>query len=294
MIMMKSSDLLQTGADRAAGLRWIYADVTDSARDLARSHLCGPASELALAEALAAVAVLGADLEQPEETVTFQMKTDGPIGSVLVEAAFDGALRGFPAKKILNDFDGEEEPDIQAVFGNNGEVRIIRSVPGRVLAQSGFQIRHPRPVEALSQYYNLALQRRGFAAIAAAPGGDGVDRVRGFFLECLPDGSEEAFATATAILGRNGFAETLDAAQGALSLCEELGLKEIVADDPRPLRFGCRCSRERAYETLRALSKDELAAMAKSGRDTDIFCHMCGRCYSFTPDELRRIGGAGS
>ena len=111
MIMMKSSDLLQTGADRAAGLRWIYADVTDSARDLARSHLCGPASELALAEALAAVAVLGADLEQPEETVTFQMKTDGPIGSVLVEAAFDGALRGFPAKKILNDFDGEEEPE---------------------------------------------------------------------------------------------------------------------------------------------------------------------------------------
>ena len=78
--MMKSSDLLQTGADRAAGLRWIYADVTDSARDLARSHLCGPASELALAEALAAVALLGADLEQPEETVTLQrMQPDGSI-----------------------------------------------------------------------------------------------------------------------------------------------------------------------------------------------------------------------
>ena len=78
MLMLKSSDLLQTGADRAAGLRWIYADVTDSARDLARSHLCGPAAELALAESLAAVALLGADLEQPEETVSFQMKTTAP------------------------------------------------------------------------------------------------------------------------------------------------------------------------------------------------------------------------
>ena len=34
--------------------------------------------------------------------------------------------------------------------------------------------------------------------------------------------------------------------------------------------------------------------MANSGRDTDIICHMCGKTYSFKPDELRRIGGAGS
>ena len=71
-------------------------------------------------------------------------------------------------------------------------------------------------------------------------------------------------------------------------------MKDVVTDDPRPLRFGCRCSRERAYETLRALSPEELSAMAKSGRDTDIICHMCGKTYSFKPEELRRIGGAGS
>ncbi len=290
MLMLKSSDLLQTGADRSVGLRWIYADVTDSARDLARSHLCGPASELALAESIAAVALLGADLEQPEETVSLQMKTDGPIGSVLVEAAFDGALRGFPAKKILPDFDGEAEPDIQAIFGGRGEVRIIRSVPGSILAQSGFQLRQPRPAEAVSQYFNVALQRRGFAAIAAVPGADGVDRARAFFLECLPGGDEEAFASATALLGREGFPEALDAAQGAFSLCEALGMKEIVTDDPRPLRFGCRCSRERAYETLRALPPEDVASMAKSGHDTDIYCHMCGKCYSFSPEELGKIG----
>ena len=286
MLMLKSSDLLQTGADRAAGLRWVYADVTDSARDLARSHLCGPASELALAESVAAVALLGADLEQPEETVSFQMKTDGPIGSVLVEAAFDGALRGFPAKKILNAFDGEAEPDVQAVFGKTGEVRIIRSVPGRILSQSGFQLAAPRPAEAVSQYYNLALQRRGFAAIVAVPGADGVDRARGFFLECLPDGDADAFAEATALLGREGFSETLDAALGAGALCEELGMREVVADDPRPLRFACRCSRDRARETLRALPPEERAAMAQAGRDTDIYCHMCGKCYTFTAAEV--------
>lgn len=289
MLMQKSSDLLQSGADRTSGLRWVYVDVTDSARDLARSHLCGPASGLALAESLAVVALLGADLEQPEETVSFQMKTDGPIGSVLVEAAFDGALRGFPAMKILNDFDGEPEPDLDAVFGTKGEVRIIRSIPGKVISQSGFQISKPRPIDVAIEYYNIALQRKAFAAIAAVPGMDGSDRTRAFFIECMPDGKTEAFDTACSLLGDSRFSDSLDAAHSPAALCEELGMKDIVTDDPRPLRFGCRCSRERAYETLRAVPSDELATMAKSGKDTDIFCHMCGKCYSFKPEELLRL-----
>lgn len=287
--MKKSTDLLQSGADRSAGLRFVYVDVTDSARSLARSHLCGPASEQALAEALAAVALLGADLEQPEETVSLQMKSNGPIASVLVEAAFDGALRGFPAMKILNDFDGEAEPDMQAVFGADADVRIIRSIPGRVLAQSGFRLHDPRPAGAVSDYYNIALQRRAFVALCAVPGGDGVDCARAFLLECMPDGNADAFGTACALLGGNGFSESLEAARGAESLCVELGLGNLALDDPRPLRFGCRCSRERAYETLRALSAEDLTSMSKSGKETDIFCHMCGKCYSFKPEELVKL-----
>lgn len=290
MLMRKSSDLLISGADRGNGLRWTYVDVTDSATALARSHLAGPAATLALAESVTAVALLGADLETPEETISLQMRTDGPIGQVLVEAAFDGSLRGFTAKKIIPEFDGAPEPHAQDIFGAMGDVQIIRSTPGRIISQSGFRVSSPRPGEAITQYFGVALQRRGIAALAVAPdNADGVSVARGFFLELMPEGNEERYAYAKAMLGDGAFSESLDAATGAASLCEELGMGQITSDPPRPLRFACRCSRDRAKETLKTLSKDELMDMAKSGRDTDIYCHMCGKCHSFKPSEIEEM-----
>lgn len=288
--MRKSTDLLISGADRENGLRWIYVDVADSSTALSRSHLAGPAATLALSESLVAVALLGADLETPEETVSLQIRTDGPIGSILVEAAFDGSLRGFTAKKILHEFDGNPESNQQAIYGAMGEVRIIRSTPGHILSQSGFRLTSPRPGTAVSEYFNVALQRRGTAAIAVVPNLDyGVTAARGFFLELMPGGNEECYGRARAMLGDVNFSEALDAASGATALCEELGMGELATDPPRPLAFACRCSRDRARETLRALSKDELLSMAKSGHDTSIICHMCGRDYSFKPDELEEL-----
>ena len=291
MICPRPSDLLQTGAARDLGLRFVYADVTDSARDLARSHLSGPAAALALSESIAGVALLGADLELPEETVSFHLQTNGPIGTILVESSFDGALRGFTAKKILNDFDAVPEPDMQAVFGKMGEFRVMRSVPGRIISQSGLQLPNPRPEEALSIYYNTGLQRQATVAIDAIPGNDGPDLVRGFLLELMPDGDKDVYQGIRAQLRGDAFSDSLEGAHGVTSLCEELGLTEndLVLDLPRPLRFGCRCTRERARETLQTISTDELRTMAKSGNTTDIYCHMCGKCYSFTPEDLLAI-----
>jgi molecular chaperone Hsp33 len=290
MLMRKSCDLLVSGADRGNGLRWTYVDVTDSATALARSHLAGPAATLALAESITAVALLGADLETPEETVSLQMKTDGPIGSALVEAAFDGSLRGFTAKKIIPEFDGDPEPHAQDIFGAMGDVQIIRSTPGHIISQSGFRVSSPRPGEAITQYFGVALQRRGVAALAVAPDdSDGVSVARGFFLELMPEGNEERYAYAKAMLGDGPFSDALDAATGAEALCEELGMGQITADPARPLRFACRCSRDRARETLKTLSKEELLDMAKAGHDTDIYCHMCGKCHSFKPAEIEEI-----
>jgi len=291
VIMPEPSDLLATGAARDAGIRFLYADVTDSARALARSHLAGPAAASALSECIAAVAILGADLELPEETVSLYLKSDGPIESALVECAFDGALRGFTAKKILADFDGEDEPNMDAVFGSHGEVRVMRSTPGQIIAQSGFFVdKSPRPGIILSRYYNEALQRRAAATVTALPGGDGPDIVRAFLIECMPDGDESLFQSAAAQIEGEGFHESLEATLGPIPLLGELGISgEIVSDDPRPLRFGCRCSRERARETLQTLSASELQDMAKSGRNTEIYCHMCGRGFSFSPDELLKI-----
>ena len=92
--------------DPATKLAVVLCDCTAAARDLARAHLSGPTASYYLAQALAGVALLGAETSQDEETVTLRLDCPGPLGGFLVEATAVGTLRGYTKQKILNDFDG--------------------------------------------------------------------------------------------------------------------------------------------------------------------------------------------
>ena len=286
MIMPKSSDLLQTGGSVRQGIRWCHADVTDSARALAQAHLCGPTAALVLGEALAGVALLSYELTLPEETLAIHLRVKGPIQGVVVEAARDGALRGYPQVKILNDLDGSEEVLSAPALGQAGEAQILRSVPGRLVSRAAIDAAPPAVEKIVNRYLNHSLQRTAFAVILALPYVDGVDLARAVLVECPPGGDRRAFARLRARVEDGSLAEALEMADGAQGFREEIGLPDIDAEPPRPLRFACRCSPERAQAALAALKPEELRDMAAAGRPADIFCHLCGRHYAFETGHL--------
>lgn len=289
MIMPKSSDLLQFGGSVRQGILWRHADVTDSARALAQAHLCGPTAALVLGEALAGVALLSHELTQPEEAIALHLRVKGPIRGVTVEATRDGALRGYPRIKILNDLDGNEEILSAPALGQSGEAQILRSVPGRLISRAGVDAAPPAIEKIVNRYLNHSLQRTAFAVILAIPYVDGVDLARAVLVECPPGGDQHTFARLYARVGDGSFAEALEMADGAHGFCEEIGLPAGEAEPPRPLRFACRCSEERAMATLATLQPEELRDMAAAGKPADIYCHMCGRQYSFDTGTLLRL-----
>jgi len=267
-------------------VRLVFADATKAARDLASSHLAGPAASEALAEGLAAAALLCADLGTPQEAATLQLKTDGPISSLLVEATFEGTLRGYTGKKILNDFDGDEKIDMDAVFGGQGSCNVMVSLPGSILSQSATSVVPPRPAHALGQYYGLGAQRPVAVAIAVRRDAGGLACVRGFLAEKMPGCDEAEFGAVAAAVTGEGFKDRLSGAADAAALCGELAAGGIVAPETRPLRFACRCSHAKAVAALRALPEEERREMAARGADIDIFCHMCGKCHTIKAGEI--------
>ena len=65
------------------------------------------------------------------------------------------------------------------------------------------------------------------------------------------------------------------------------GLEPNVLDDFK-VDYRCDCSRERTERVLISLGEQELNDIIKDG-DVDIKCHFCGKHYSFTPDEVRKL-----
>lgn len=269
--------------DSATKIAVLCADATTAAGQLARGHLSGPTASHYLAEALAGVALLGAETAQEAETVTFRLDCPGPLEGFLVECTAAGTLRGYTKKKILNDFDGLGAPKDAQVLGGSGTFEIIRSIPGAILSSGTVATawKEGAVVAGLDAYFDQSLQRRVRTAVAASVGDDGVPLfARGLLAECPPDGDVAAFAQVAAVFASGAAARALASGAAApRTLLKKLGLPQAEIRRTRALSFACRCSAERAAAMVAAIPPDERAALPPT---LDITCHMCGRTWTVT------------
>lgn len=233
-------------------------DVTGAAQALARGHLCGPTAAYYLTKAVAAAALLGAEMEAEDETLIIQMKCSGPLGGFNVECTAAGTLRGYTEKKVLDAFDGMGVPKDRMVIGDK-QLQVTRSRPGRILSQ-GIS-------NSLDGYLAGSLQRKACLYLEAVVNDEvEVLEARGALVEALPDST----ASVTAFVP-----EKLSVA--SRNILDQLGLGKAELRKTTPLSFACRCSPERAIAMLSALSDEERKTLPPT---LDITCHMCGKIFT--------------
>ena len=270
--------------DKDAKVAVTIVDVTSAAQELARGHLAGPTSTHFLTEALASVALLGAEMSEADETVILQMKCKGPLGGFNVECTSEGTLRGYAEKKVLDDFDGLGKPDARKVIGE-AQYQVTRSVPGRILSQ-GIST-------SIDGYLAGSLQRKACIRTEVAVSDEvEVLGARGVMVEILPDSKLGSLGTLGSIgsLGTEGtvgltdpllpLLDTKDPVRlsvASRNILKQLGLENAELRKTTPLKFACRCSPNRAIAMLAALSDEERKTLPPS---IDITCHMCGKTFT--------------
>lgn len=289
MIMSKTADGRRCAFSPSLKLRLVQVEVTDSARELERSHLCGPTAGLIQAEALAGVALLGSDLTEPNETVTLGMRVSGPLGGLLVEFASEGSLRGYTQVKVMNDLDAAEELDTSTALGETAEVQIIRSLPGKILSSASIEVTPASVSRSVEAYYKQSLQRHVWVQTSALAFGAFIDSARGLLVECLPDGDQATFRRIEELFTDGTILDSLDAAASLETLCATMGLEDCIIEEVYPLCFACRCSVDRVQGMVSGLPTAELQSVLEKAETVQIFCHMCGKGYRIEPDFVRQV-----
>ena len=281
--------------DKDAKVAVTIVDVTGAAQELARGHLAGPTSTHFLTEALASVALLGAEMSEADETVILQMKCKGPLGGYNVECTSEGTLRGYAEKKVLDEFDGCGKPDARKVIGE-AQVQVTRSVPGRILSQ-GIST-------SVDGYLAGSLQRKACVRTEVAVSDEvEVLEARGILVEILPDSKLGSLGSAGSLgsEGSEGSIRSLESeglkdpllplldtkdpislSVASRNILKQLGLENAELRKTTPLKFACRCSPDRAIAMLAALSDEERKALPPT---IDITCHMCGKTFTVKTKE---------
>jgi molecular chaperone Hsp33 len=267
---------------------------------LSRHNHAAPVKAL-LGQALALAAALATALKF-KGSFSVQARGDGPVSMLLADCTDIGALRGYA--RVAEGADIPEDATAGAMLGA-GYLAFTVDFGLDHDPQQGIVALEGGTLAAMAEHYfaqSEQLPARVFLAAAETPAGwrasalvlERVAGAGGVSPEMSEEMQDEAWRTACILAETITGAEMLDDALPPERLLYRLFHGEGVAvAKPRPLSFGCRCSRARLSGILEGFPNDDLDHMAVEG-DIVMTCEFCNFDFHFARDSIAGRPGASS
>ncbi len=243
-----------------------------------------------LGEAFAACALLSATIKY-EGSLILQIRGDGPLHLLVVQATSEGTLRGLARWSA-----DVPEKDLKKIFGNGSMVITIEPPKGEpyqgIIALEGEHIQ-----DAIENYFKQSEQLNTRLWLAADE-----NNCTGFLLQELPESAKEIQQSN---LGENHHDWQHAEALGNTISNEELltlSTKEILhrlfhEDDirlfePAPLSFRCSCSSNRIDKMIISLGVNEAREIISEQGKIQVDCEFCNAQYNYDSVDVENLFAA--
>ncbi|MHB0968321.1 MAG: Hsp33 family molecular chaperone HslO [Thermoanaerobaculia bacterium] len=286
---MNQQDRLIQGMAFGGDFR-IIAALTTSALEAARElRDMSPVATSALGRAMTGALLLARLLDKNvrNQYVTLRIDGGGPLGLVIAEGTIAGHVRGFVEHPLV---EGGAN-DVGRVIGANGLMTIVRGTPPAGKPYTTQQrLVSGEIAKDLAQYLSSSEQVASAVLLGVMERPDGVSASGGMVIQAFPHATPESIrAMEDRVRSAAPFSTLLDrlALEDAVrSVLDGIDYKPIDSSFDIPIRYTCRCTRDRALSQFHLFSRQELADMIARENGAEAVCQFCGRCYRFSADEL--------
>ncbi len=270
-------DVLQRFLLERAGVRGVLVRVGAAWREVAGRAAYPTALQTLLGQALAASALLTGNIKL-DGALSVELKSSGALRLLFAECNDQGRLRG-----LARWTEPLPEPLALEALADGSMAITIGNVERGQRYQGFVDLQHASLSAVLENYFAQSEQLPARILLAA----DETQAV-GLMLQQLPaDGGHDAVQDTDAWPRILQLTATL-ADHELLHATPEQLLYRLYHEEsvqvfaPRPLAFGCSCSRERVGAMLRSLGRDEVeAALAAREDEIEVTCEFCARVYHF-------------
>lgn len=271
----------------------IYAALTTQTCEKAKQlHQMNPTPSVALGRTLTAAAMMAGTLKGDKNTITIQIKGDGPIGSILAVTDAQSNVRGYVNNPFFDlPLNEKGKFDIAGAVGK-GYLNVITDLGlkepyiGRVDLVSG------EIAEDITFYYAHSEQTPTVMSLGVLVGREGkILNAGGLFIQLMPNCDDETISWLEGCIEKMPPVTKLLEGDKSLEeiLVQVLPGREIVSLDTRPVNYRCNCSRERMERNLLSLGLEELEDLAAEQEETELMCHFCQEKYRFTRSEIQSM-----
>ncbi|MDY8025344.1 Hsp33 family molecular chaperone HslO [Paenibacillus polymyxa] len=288
--MENKQDRLIRGTAMDGRVRAFAVRTTQLVEELRRRHDTYPTATAALGRTLTAGAIMGSMLKG-KERLTIQVKGDGPIGQIVVDANAVGEVRGYVTEPHVHlPSNSMGKLDVAGAVGTEGFIHIIKDLGLKEPYRGSTPIISGELGEDFTYYFAKSEQTPSAVGLGVLVDTDNsVIVAGGFIIQLLPGlNDDEITAIENAVSSIPPVTALLD--QG-LELDEMLRwmLPDVRVLDELDIHFQCECSRERVEKTLISLGESELEQLIEEEGQAEVVCHFCNEAYQFNKDELQNL-----
>lgn len=288
---MVLSDSLLKATTAGKTVRALVAVTTDLVEEARQRHKTAPTASAALGRTLTAGLLLGSMLKE-EETLSLQFIGNGPLRGIFVDANARGEARGFVYHPRTHLPIRGGKLDVGGAVGE-GTLTIIRaqrwlkepyrSITPLISGEIGADVAHYLlNSEQVPSAVSLGVFVQPDEVVVAAGG---------FIAQIMPGASEETITRLERNVARAKPVSQLvrEGATPQEILTHVLDGFDMTVLRESPVRFSCRCSRERVLNTLLAMGKQEMQELlAEEGR-VAVTCEFCNEQYTIGREEIENL-----
>lgn len=274
--------------------RLFFIDSTAVVKRSCEIHHTSKTMTAVLGRALTAASLMGSLLKDKDNTLTLQLRGDGPAGLVVCVSDYMGNVRGYA-----------ENPDAELPPNSAGKLDVGGAVgAGTMYIIKDLGMNEPyigvSPIvtgeiaEDITEYFASSEQTPTVCALGVRVDNDNMCfAAGGFLLQLMPgyeDSTVDALETNVNMLGSVSKL-IADGKTGEEIIDMVFSGIEYERFDEFDVEYRCTCSREKYKTALVGLSDDDMNELRETGEPIETNCRFCGDKYVFDLaeiDEARR------
>jgi molecular chaperone Hsp33 len=288
--MNDNQDLIVRGTAMDGKVRVFAALTTFIVEQLRARHDTWPTATAALGRAVTAGAMMGTMLKGSEK-LTIQIRGNGPLGQIVVDANADGEVRGYVMDPHVHlPLNEKGKLDVAGAVGREGLLYVTKDLGLKEPYRGTSPIVSGELAEDFTYYFSTSEQTPSAVALGVLVNPDySVRAAGGFIIQLLPGLSDSEITLIEQQLASLVPVTTLiEQGAGPEEILHRL-FDNVQIYDRSSIQFRCTCSYERVEKTLISLGREELKALIEEIGRAEVICHFCNEKYTLDKAELEQL-----
>lgn len=271
----------------------VCVSTTELVEEARKVHDLSPLATAALGRTLTMASIIASGLKGEKDTVTLQIKGNGPIGTIVAVSDSKVRTRGYVANPGIElPLRKDGKLNVGAAVGNEGYVYVIKDIGLKEPYVGMSKIVSGEIAEDFANYFYISEQKNTAVALGVLVDKNGVRSAGGYIVTAMPDATEDdLFILENRIKEAKSVSQMLDENMSLEEIAKDITGDENIqtVEDGIVPKYECTCNKEKMENALVSIGKKELEKIIVEDKKAELVCNFCNKKYEFSEEELKKL-----